>query len=153
MLELLIVIAIASSLAGGGLLAWSDYRRALRLEQGARQLLDFAGRIQAGAYWHNETRRMMLIRRDDGWCARGGASSAATDCLADDGALFLPPSRDIELEQATDETFAFYGIRNTAQAGHITLRNPAGRVRLLISARGRLRLCGEERPLLGIPSC
>ncbi|MDU7768282.1 MAG: prepilin peptidase-dependent protein, partial [Serratia marcescens] len=47
----------------------------------------------------------------------------------------------------------FYGLRNTAQAGHILLSNDAGSLRLVLSARGRLRLCSEGQRVRGIALC
>ncbi|MEX0631298.1 hypothetical protein M8494_00635 [Serratia ureilytica] len=46
-----------------------------------------------------------------------------------------------------------YGLRNTAQAGHILLSNDAGSLRLVLSARGRLRLCSEGQRVRGIALC
>ncbi|HBM1405832.1 TPA: hypothetical protein LUI38_000613, partial [Salmonella enterica subsp. enterica] len=38
-------------------------------------------------------------------------------------------------------SLAFFGLRNTAWAGHIVLKNAAGEWRLVVSSWGRIRLC------------
>ncbi|MBJ7221936.1 MULTISPECIES: prepilin peptidase-dependent protein [unclassified Brenneria] len=165
LLELLMVLTIVALLAGGGLHSWGGYQQALRLEQNAQQLLDYLNRIQANAYWHNETRTVRLVRQDEYWCINGAAGGsdkmsgcgAGGDenhiCCESDGQQFMRANNDISVLRSTSDTFAFYGLRNAAQAGHITLTNPAGRSRLVISVRGRMRLCSEAQPVLAIPLC
>jgi len=53
----------------------------------------------------------------------------------------------------TDKSMGFYGLRNAALAGHLTLKNTAGSLRVVLSARGRLRICSENQPVLGIGVC
>ncbi|MCL2892992.1 prepilin peptidase-dependent protein [Brenneria tiliae] len=154
LLELLAVLAIAALLAGGGLHAWTGYQQALRLEQGARQLLDFLSRVQANADWRNETRTARLIRQGEYWCLNDAADdSAIKSCAEQDPRQFTRANKDISVSAFTSDTLTFYGLRNTAQAGHITLANAAGKLRLVISVRGRLRLCSEDRQVLAIPLC
>ncbi|MEC5344213.1 prepilin peptidase-dependent protein [Brenneria populi] len=167
LLELLAVMTIVALLAGGGLRAWTGYQQALRLEQGAQQLLAFLNRVQANAYWHNETRTVRLVRQGEYWCmesatdsggdaAEGFAErgcSAGGGCCDDGGRRFTRISKALAVTRSTSDAFAFYGLRNAAQPGHITLSNPAGEVRLVISVRGRMRLCSETRQVLAIPLC
>ncbi|MCG8707256.1 prepilin peptidase-dependent protein [Brenneria sp. 4F2] len=161
LLELLVVMTIVALLAGGSLGAWRGYQQALRLEQGAQQLLYFLSRVQARAYWHNETRTVRLMRQGEYWCMDSAAGDergalgcfARNGCCDDDGLQFTRMSKALSLVESTGDVLTFYGVRNAAQAGHITLSNPAGRVRLVISVRGRMRLCSEMRQVLAIPLC
>lgn len=41
------------------------------------------------------------------------------------------------------DTFAFFGLRNTAWAGHIRFKNSTGEWWLVVSPWGRLRLCQQ----------
>ncbi len=54
--------------------------------------------------------------------------------------VFTPDWRDVVLADITP-SLAFFGLRNTAWAGHIVLKNAAGEWRLVVSSRGRIRLC------------
>ncbi|ERP76387.1 hypothetical protein L327_04975, partial [Yersinia pestis S3] len=69
------------------------------------------------------------------------------------GSLFIPPYRDIAITLPLQKEMGFYGVRNTAQAGNIILSSPAGRIRLVISSRGRIRLCSEQQSMAGIHLC
>lgn len=58
--------------------------------------------------------------------------------------VFIPAWRDIDMVEITP-SLAFFGLRNTAWAGHIRLKNAAGEWRLVVSSWGRIRLCeGRE---------
>ncbi|WJV67946.1 prepilin peptidase-dependent protein [Pectobacteriaceae bacterium CE70] len=149
--ELLMVMTIVGLLAGGGLHSWLGYRQALILEQGARQLLSFIARIQANAYWHNETYSVWIKQSGDRWCVGSGPEMPV--CPPDSSKYYTRSAEHIDLAETTADQFLFYGFRNTAQSGHLTLSNPAGRVRLVISVRGRLRLCSESQPVLAISVC
>lgn len=155
LLEILVVLTIVALLAGGGMQAWIGYQQALRLEQGAQQLLDFLNRVQANAYWHNQTRTAQLVRQRERWCMVSDAERQAENmlCREASGQQYVSPTQAITVANATSNRFVFYGLRSTAQAGHITLMNPAGKLRLIISVRGRMRLCSEERQVLAIPLC
>lgn len=54
--------------------------------------------------------------------------------------VFTPDWRDVVLADITP-SLAFFGLRNTAWAGHIVLKNAAGEWRLVVSSWGRIRLC------------
>ncbi len=151
LLELIVVITIVALLTGGGLHSWLAYRQALLLEQHARHLLAFMARIQANANWHSQTESLWFKSAGDHWCLGSGAEPAA--CPTESAFVFTRAAQDAAIVDATSERLVFYGLRNAAQAGHLTLSNPAGRVRLVISARGRLRLCSESRPVQGISLC
>ncbi|KAA8997619.1 prepilin peptidase-dependent protein [Affinibrenneria salicis] len=151
--ELLMAIMLVALMAGGGLRSGHAYLQALRLEQHARQLLDFLTRAQAGARWHNHNRTLWVIHAGSGWCLVTGFSPAGGCPSAGGARVFMPDDRRIELAEYTARRFDFYGLRNAAQPGHLTLANPAGRIRLVISVRGRLRLCSERQAILALPRC
>ncbi|WP_233982703.1 prepilin peptidase-dependent protein [Pectobacterium versatile] len=155
LLELLVVLTIVALMAGGGLHGWIQYQQAIRLEQSAQQLLDFLSRVQANAYWHNETRTAKLIPQGELWCMVAGQNEKQTEntCRENHPGQFVRRTQDVVLAKFTSNVFTFFGLRNAAQAGHISLSNSAGQVRLIISVRGRLRLCSESQAVLAIPLC
>lgn len=155
MLELLVVLTIVALMAGGGLHGWMQYQQAIRLEQSAQQLLDFLSRVQANAYWHNETRTVKLIPQGDLWCMVAGQNEkqAEETCRENHPGQFVRRTQDVVLAKFTSNVFTFFGLRNAAQAGHISLSNSAGQLRLIISVRGRMRLCSESQVVLAIPLC
>lgn len=155
MLELLVVLTIVALMAGGGLHGWIQYQQAIRLEQSAQQLLDFLSRVQANAYWHNETRTVKLIPQGDLWCMVTGQNEkqAEETCRENHPGQFVRRTQDVVLAKFTSNVFTFFGLRNAAQAGRISLSNSAGQLRLIISVRGRIRLCSEAQVVLAIPLC
>ncbi|WED68155.1 prepilin peptidase-dependent protein [Pectobacterium colocasium] len=155
LLELLVVLTIVALMAGGGLHGWIQYQQAIRLEQSAQQLLDFLSRVQANAYWHNETRTAKLIPQGDLWCMVAGQNEkqAEETCRENHPGQFVRRAQEVVLAKSTSNVFTFFGLRNAAQAGHISLSNSAGQLRLIISVRGRMRLCSESQVVLVIPLC
>ncbi|MBS4430898.1 prepilin peptidase-dependent protein [Pectobacterium punjabense] len=155
LLELLVVLTIVALMAGGGLHGWVQYQQAIRLEQSAQQLLDFLSRVQANAYWHNETQTVKLQQHGVLWCIVIGQSEKQVEdvCHENHPRQFVRRSQDVVLATFTSHVFTFFGLRNAAQAGHISLSNAAGRLRLVISVRGRMRLCSESQAVLAIPLC
>lgn len=152
LLELLASIALLTVLAVGGVNGWMNYRQALRLEQEALQVMAYLQRVQGNAYWHSDTRQVNLLREADGWCLREG-ENMTMPCGFAQGGRFVPTARDVQLVSATSASLTFYGVRNAAQTGHLVLENGAGRIRLVISVWGRMRLCSDAQPVLGYPSC
>ncbi|KML69162.1 prepilin peptidase-dependent protein [Pectobacterium peruviense] len=155
LLELLVVLTIVALMAGGGLHGWIQYQQAIRLEQSAQQLLDFLSRVQANAYWHNETRTAKLILQGALWCMVAGQNEKQAEeaCRENHPRQFVRRTQDVVLAKSTSNVFTFFGLRNAAQAGHISLSNSAGQLRLVISVRGRIRLCSESQAVLAIPLC
>ncbi len=150
LIELLVVITLAGLLTGWGVIHWRHYQQALRLEHTAQQLLAFLTRLQADANWRNRT-ALLGFKTGDPWCIGSGQSPMDCAALGDD--VFSPGYRDVQLAGFTQKDMGFYGLRNNAQAGHILLSNGAGRLRLVLSAKGRLRLCSEDVSIRGITTC
>ncbi|ATA20829.1 prepilin peptidase dependent protein A [Gibbsiella quercinecans] len=150
LLELLAVMALVAILTGWGIGQWRRQQQVLRLEHTAQQLLAFLTRLQADANWRNRT-ALLWFRQGDPWCIGSGGSEQ--QCRPGNAWLFVPVHPDVALKDVTQKEMGFYGLRNNAQAGHITLGNGAGNVRVVLSAKGRLRLCSEGVAIGGITSC
>ncbi|MDW5501964.1 prepilin peptidase-dependent protein [Pseudomonas lundensis] len=150
LIELLVVITLAGLLTGWGVSHWRHYQQALRLEHTAQQLLAFLTRLQADANWRNRT-ALLGFNTGDPWCIGSGQAPANCKALTDD--VFSPGYRDVQLAGYTQKEMGFYGLRNNAQAGHILLSNGAGSLRLVLSAKGRLRLCSVGVSLRGMTIC
>jgi prepilin peptidase dependent protein A len=137
-------------LTSWGVSQWRHYQQALRLEQSAQQLLAFLTRLQADANWHNRN-ALLWFRTGEDWCI--GSGTVAVSCTAATAWVFKPSYPDVQLQDFAPKEFGFYGLRNNALAGHILLANGAGHIRLVLSAKGRLRLCSEERVIRGVALC
>lgn len=150
--ELLVALTLIALLSTGGIQGWIAYQQALRLENQAQSVMLFLQRVQANAYWYNDTRTVSVIQTGEGWCLHEGAETSLS-CYAGTGGRLLPSARDVRIAAMAHPTVTFYGLRNTAQAGHLVLENGTGRLRIVISIWGRIRLCSDTQPVLGIPRC
>ncbi len=150
LIEMMVVVALVAMCTLWGLHSWRGYQQALKLEQQAQQLRLYLYGLQAEANNYNRSAVLWAIGGTAG-CV--GAGLRPVDCHAASGRVFAVGEADIEVLDFTDKSMGFYGLRNAALAGHLTLKNTAGSLRVVLSARGRLRICSENQPVLGIGVC
>ncbi|WP_261867673.1 prepilin-type N-terminal cleavage/methylation domain-containing protein [Budvicia aquatica] len=159
LIEMMLVIAIMAILTSSGLNSWQNYQQRTLLEQASAGALAFMAQVQFAADWRNSAYRLRIGRRGNVGCISAGLQAESSDCHSEAGLIFRLPDPGLSLEIAqSDIGLGFYGLRNTAGSGHLVVSNQAGRVRLVISAKGRLRRCSEkvagQSPYLpGIVSC
>lgn len=144
LIEMMLVITIMAILAGSGLNSWQNYQQRTLLEQASAGALAFMVQVQFAADWRNQSYRLRIGRRGNIACISAGLRAESRDCHSEVGLVFTLPDPGLSLDIVQSEIgLGFYGLRNTAGSGHIVVSNRAGRVRLIISARGRLRRCSE----------
>jgi prepilin peptidase dependent protein A len=151
LIELLLVIALIGCMTVWAAQSWHHYRQRERLADSARQLLGFLTHLQAQTNRSNRT--ALLWVQQSGQGCLGSGDKPIAPCSEQKSTVFIPPYPDVVISILMQKEIGFYGVRNTAQAGSIMLTNPAGRIRLIISGRGRMRLCSEGKLLAGIRLC
>ncbi|MGE4801740.1 prepilin peptidase-dependent protein [Yersinia hibernica] len=151
LIELLLVIALAGVMATWGTQSWHHYRQRERLADSARQLLAFLTHLQAKANRNNSSVLLWVEPGQQG--CLGSGDKPVTPCALLENSVFTPPYTDVAIAISLKKEIGFFGTRNTAQAGNIMLNNSAGRIRLILSSRGRMRLCSEEQSISGIHLC
>ncbi|HCT3343940.1 TPA: prepilin peptidase-dependent protein [Citrobacter koseri] len=143
LIETMVAMLLMVSLSATGLYGWQRWQQQQRLWQTASQLRDYLLQMREDANWHNRDHIVQVIRERGGWCFVSTASAQGA-CTPDAPFVFIPAWRDIDMVEITP-SLAFFGLRNTAWAGHIRLKNAAGEWRLVVSSWGRIRLCeGRE---------
>ncbi|EOJ6494003.1 prepilin peptidase-dependent protein, partial [Escherichia coli] len=75
------------------------------------------------------------------WCLVSSVAGANT-CHGSSPLVFVPRWPEVEMSDLTP-SLAFFGLRNTAWAGHIRFKNSTGEWWLVVSPWGRLRLCQQ----------
>lgn len=151
LIEMLMVIILIAMCSLWGLQGWQRYRQSMLLEQNAQGLRLYLTAVQAEANAYN---RSMVLWAIEGFGGCVGHASPPTECRSQGNpSRFVVSAPTLEVLDFTNKVMGFYGIRNAAQAGHITLRNSAGSLRIILSARGRLRICSEGKTMRGIPLC
>lgn len=136
--ELLLVMVIAGMLSLAAMNGWQRWQQRQALLDSAQQLQGFLLRLRAQANRQNSD-LVLWSQPGEPWCI-GAGSRPVTGCGHGKGLHFIAPHPDVVLYGIRGEP-GFYGRRNVARAGSIELGNRAGRIRLIISARARIRLC------------
>lgn len=149
LIEMMLVLALTALLMLASAQAWWHYRHQTQLEQSARQVADFLQRLQNRAAWGNYHYRIKVSPGVD-WSMEvetpgGGASRPTMQAAACPGT--------IRLDISAPGYLTFAGVRGTATPAHLMLSNQAGRIKIIVSGKGRIRICGEKGRLAGIDPC
>lgn len=141
--ELLVVLAIVGLLSLGAMQGWQRWQQRQQLRDTAQQLQGFLQGLRAEANWQNAD-RLLWLRPGERWCL-GSGPEPVEGCTPGRRRQFIAPWSGVKMDGLRGEP-GFYGRRNMAKAGSLALRNESGTLRLIISARARIRLCQPEGP-------
>jgi len=139
LIETLVAVSLAIILSASGLYGWQSWQQQQRLWQTASQLRDYLLFLRNDANWHNRDRLITVHRDTQRWCLVA-ALPEPEGCPVNNPWVFLPPWPDVSLASITP-SIGFFGLRNTAWAGSMTVENSAGRWAVIVSGWGRIRLC------------
>lgn len=137
-MELLIVLLIAGVLSLGALQGWQRWQHWQQLRDTALQLQGFLIQLRARANWQNRD-YPLWYQPGERWCLGSGVRPLQ-GCVTGQRLMLQAPYPGVKIYAVNGEP-GFYGRRNVARAGSIEFGNEAGRWRLIISARARIRLC------------
>ncbi|MEM6162140.1 prepilin-type N-terminal cleavage/methylation domain-containing protein [Erwinia sp. P6884] len=141
--EVLIVMVIAGILSASAVSGWQRWQQQQRLNDTARQVQLFLMRLRSEANWHNVPRLLWLLPGGAG-CL--GSGPVAQVCDPKNRLAFRGPGGGIQLLSLTPET-GFYGRRSVAKPGRVIIAGQVGERHILISSRGRVRICQPEKAL------
>ncbi|POT56524.1 prepilin-type cleavage/methylation domain-containing protein [Citrobacter amalonaticus] len=142
LIEIMVAMLLIAALSATGLYGWQHWQQQQRLWQTASQARDYLLYLREDANWHNRDHTITAGREGASWCLISSLAEQST-CTPDSPWVFTPLWADVDLVEVTP-SLAFFGLRNTAWAGHIRLKNGAGEWRLVVSAWGRIRLCERD---------
>jgi len=137
-LELIVVLALTSILAGMSALAYQAMRPALNLSMAARQVVMDLKVARVRAVTEHVTRRVRFAAGGDAYQHQRQAGSA----YSDDGApVHLPPGIVVRDCTAADDAVSFRSRGNAGSFGTITLQNAAGGARaIVVDIAGQVRM-------------
>lgn len=141
LIELLVVMVIASVLTLGAFGGWQSWQQLQRLNDSARQIQHFLLRLRGEANERNG-QQVLWQAGNSGWCIGSGSPQRCRNNLR---RVLTAPWPDIALQSLT-EGMGFYGRRNVAKPGRIVITSPAGTRHIILSSRGRVRICEEVCP-------
>lgn len=150
LIEVMLVLGLIAMLSIWSLQGWREHQQRAQLGQQAQRLRLYLTELQAQSYRYNQT-ILLWARTGSAGCV--GSGNRPADCSLAATGVFYPTVPDISVGLISEKTIGFYGLRNTAQAGHLTLSNAAGTARVILSARGRIRLCSEGKAIAGMAVC
>lgn len=139
LIETLVAVSLVAILSGSGLYGWQQWQQRQQLWQTASQLRDYLLFLRNDANWHNRDRFITARHEATRWCLVA-ENRDGDGCPAGNPWVFLPPWPDVALVTITP-SIGFFGLRNTAWAGNITVQNEAGQWAVILSSFGRIRLC------------
>ena len=131
LIETLVAMLILVMLSASGLYGWQYWQQSQRLWQTASQARDYLLYLREDANWHNRDHSISVIREGTLWCLVSSAAGANT-CHGSSPLVFVPRWPEVEMSDLTP-SLAFFGLRNTAWAGHIRFKNSTGEWWLVVS--------------------
>ncbi|QCT18223.1 prepilin-type N-terminal cleavage/methylation domain-containing protein [Jejubacter calystegiae] len=137
--ELLVVIALTLVLSGMATYSGYSWQQRQRLWHSAQLLRAWLQLVRDDAGAFNRERKLQVLRNGERWCL---VSEPTLHC-GGGRFSFSVPWEDVRLTSITGEP-GFFGLRNTARPGHLTLENGAGSWQVVVSVWGRIRLCRPE---------
>lgn len=143
LLEMMIVIVLVAILSVGSWQGWQRWQQLQQLDDTARQVQRLLMRMRNDAWWHN-TDRPVWLATGDPWCL--GSRPVGNICDSAGHLRMLAPWPDVSVRALTAE-MGFYGRKNTARPGSIVIASSAGTRRIVVSSRGRVRICPQSEVL------
>lgn len=138
LIETLATLALVMILGASGTLGWKSWQQQQRLWQTAVQVRDYLVLLRDDANWHNRDRLLSVGQAELGWCL--SAADTPADCAAQGPFTLRPHWPEVSLANITPG-LGFYGLRNSAWAGHIRLQSAGDGWNIIVSNWGRIRLC------------
>jgi len=139
LIEMMVVIVIVAMLSAGGVYGWQQWQRQQRLRITTQQIRHLLEQLRSDANWNNRDHLLAVKRSGKSWCL-ASKLNAGSICNASQRWSLLQPFADVDIADTTPG-MGFYGLRDTAWPGHITLQSSAGKWRVILSTQGRIRVC------------
>lgn len=139
LLEMMVVVTLISLLSLGGWRSWNNWQQQQQLNESAQQIQRLLQRIRSDANWHNVV-RLLWLKSGARWCL--GSGREPERCRPGMRHILLAPHPGVRVREITAGT-GFYGKNSVAHAGRIVISSAAGERRVILSARGRVRICAQ----------
>lgn len=153
LLEWLIVIVMLTTMSVMGIDRWQEIKQRIELENETLLLFAFVERIQSAAIFENSIAAIRLVQDNKGWSFV--ANKVKIESVHKNVAAYYRMAGSVlaSVKVKNGDVFNFYGQQNTADSGSIILQNKQGVTQIIVSSKGRLRYCSQNRTLSRIPSC
>lgn len=151
LLEMMIVISLIALLFSFGSYQFIAYLERQKLLQTAQQLSQFLHVVQFNANIQNKTFKLQLRDESNALCLMAFVAKSYVNECKDQLHYLIEKKNNVKLIYPEKE-IAFYGHRNRAQGGTISVMNRIGSISIIISRDGRLRFCSSV-PIASYARC
>lgn len=141
--EIMVILIIVSTLSTGGIVGFQRWQQHQQLWQTTHRLSQFLHQLRSDANTYNRDHLLVFYPQPGGGCL-ASHTQADRPCDGRSPWQFIPGGKGISVGEITPG-LGFYGLMNTARPGHITVHNPAGIRKVIVSAWGRIRHCAVEQ--------
>lgn len=149
-LELLIAMVIMVLIILPSINGWLHYQQRIKLANVSHVLLAFFIQVQLQANRYNHVYVLNYYEQN----GNGYIEASLNDPLKNNTVKFIQSLSPGVVEGfQPNSPIIFYGKRNMAAAGTITIKNRAGKIKFIVSTKGRIRRCSEQGTFSGIVAC
>jgi prepilin peptidase dependent protein A len=121
---------------------WQSWQQQQRLWQTASQVRDYLVLLRDDANWHNRNRLVKVGQRGGGWCLSAEEHLRSVRQQR----LYAAPALAGSGAQPYHAGIRFYGLRNSAWAGHIRLQSAGGSWNIIVSTGDEFACVVMRRP-------
>lgn len=156
LLEVMLIIGIMSFISSVGIYHWHEYQQRLKLDIVSAQLMTFLAKVQLAANWSNGSYQLQTYIHDS-YVKLKVIDHTTQETIARFN--FTSSEKSVTLQEFDLlSPVIFYGRRNMASPGHFVVSNEYGKIKIIISARGRVRRCtdaekSQNKSVMGIVLC
>lgn len=148
LIEILVVLGICSLVILPALYNWQQQLQHFRLTDAARQVSEFIyNNFMEGVYLNQHRVLSITMNQDSG---RLVVSDAVTN--KELGDHIVAGAGGVDISNATRTLVNLYGKQGTSSAFSLQLQNSYGKITIIVSAVGRIRVCSNQN-IVGVPRC
>ena len=148
LIEILVVLFICSLVILPALYNWQQQLQRFRLTDAARQAAEFIYKhFMEGVYLNQHRTLSIAMHQDNG---RLTVRDVVTN--KELGKHIVTDTEGVDISNATRTLINLYGKQGTSSPFSIQLQNSHGKITIIISAMGRIRVCSNQY-IVGVPRC
>ena len=157
LIEMIVVMLIVSLTLSYGVYHWHQQQQRIQLIETANRIAYFIHANLIDGIYLNLEKILKIVVHPTEWQLTFYISNPSNSRYhINSGAQhFEPPFEDIQLYHANRTNIHFYGKEGTSYGFSLSIQNSVGRISVIVSALGRIRLCSNfsNLKIRGIAQC
>lgn len=150
LIEMMVVMLIVSLTLSYSVYHWHQQQQRIQLIETANRIAYFIHSNLMEAIYFNLEKILKIVVHPTEW-----QLTFYTGTSNSDAQRFEHPFEDIRLYHANRTDINFYGKEGTSHGFSLSIQNSAGRISVVVSSLGRIRLCNDfaGSKIRGIAKC